>query len=170
MVGGSLMETTPPFRFDPQKALEAILYIADRLPCRATRLILSKVFYMTDKLSLEMYGRFTCGDRYVAMEYGPVPSGVYDIIKGKLPVDPTAFRTSGYYINPNRPPNETLLSESDMECLDSVLRKYGKRIGRLIEDSHDGAWEGTAENAVIQVEHIADTLPDARMIIEHLHE
>lgn len=66
--------------FDREKALEVILYIANNLD-GATFHSISKMLYLSDKLHLQEYGRLICGDRYIAMEYGPVPSAIYDMLK-----------------------------------------------------------------------------------------
>ncbi|MEO6666974.1 MAG: Panacea domain-containing protein, partial [Nitrospiria bacterium] len=68
------------FRFDPEKALQAILFVARMLP-GATFHQISKIIYFADKAHLQKYGRLICGDTYVAMKHGPVPSGIYDILK-----------------------------------------------------------------------------------------
>jgi hypothetical protein len=58
--------------FDRDKALEVILFIAEKLGA-PTLLIISKILYLADKRHLQDYGRLICGDRYIAMEFGPVP-------------------------------------------------------------------------------------------------
>jgi uncharacterized phage-associated protein len=40
--------------------------------------------YFADRKHLEKYGRFICGDSYVAMKHGPVPSEIYDILKAVI--------------------------------------------------------------------------------------
>ena len=57
-----------------------ILYVASKLQETTFHRIV-KLLYFADKLHLERYGRFITGDRYIAMEYGPVPSNVYDMLK-----------------------------------------------------------------------------------------
>ncbi|MBP0020504.1 MAG: SocA family protein [Cyanobacteria bacterium SBLK] len=69
-----------PFIFNAEKGIEAILYIIKH-GTEPTFLHISKVMYFADRKHLEKYGRFICGDRYIAMKNGPVPSGVYDLLK-----------------------------------------------------------------------------------------
>ena len=69
-----------PFEFNAEKAIEVILYIAEHIK-EPTFHTVSKVLYFADKEHLEKYGRFICGDSYIAMRRGPVPSGVYDLLK-----------------------------------------------------------------------------------------
>jgi hypothetical protein len=59
-------------RFDAHKALEVILYVAGSVPDMYRAL---KVLYFADREHLGRYGRLICGDTYVAMRLGPVPSG-----------------------------------------------------------------------------------------------
>src|SRR4030067_924651 len=66
--------------FDRDKALEVILFVARSLH-NPTFHSISKILYLSDKLHLQEYGRLICGDQYIAMEYGPVPSAIYDMMK-----------------------------------------------------------------------------------------
>ena len=69
-----------PFIFDPDKAVETILYIANKVQGTDFHRI-SKLMYFADKIRLEESGRFICGDSYMAMKHGPVPCKTYDILK-----------------------------------------------------------------------------------------
>lgn len=71
------MPTRIKFHFDPEKAVEVILYVASRVRDSGFHRV-SKILYFADRDHLAMYGRFICGDSYVAMKNGPVPSGAYD--------------------------------------------------------------------------------------------
>ena len=42
---------------------------------------LCKILYFADQRHLSLYGRSITGDTYIAMQYGPVPSNVDDILK-----------------------------------------------------------------------------------------
>src|SRR5574340_1046315 len=66
--------------FDREKALETILFVAKNLATPTLHSV-SKVLYLADKRHLQDYGRLICGDRYIAMEYGPVPSAIYNMMK-----------------------------------------------------------------------------------------
>ena len=71
------------FQFNESKAVEALVFIAKRWP-GITPFYLSKVLFFADRDHLRMYGRPILGDSYIAMDNGPVPSRVYDIVKGNL--------------------------------------------------------------------------------------
>lgn len=166
--------------FDREKSLEAILYIAEKLPAPTLHSI-SKMLYLSDKLHLQDFGRLICGDRYIAMEYGPVPSAIYDMMKvpdGRESIDvdwdeliKDAFQVSrGRNIKPLRPANADFLSESEKTCISKTIEKYGhKSFGELTDITHDAAWNDVSENQPISVEAIAQTLPNANDVIAYLH-
>lgn len=163
------------FRFNARKAIEALLYVAEQCPNMYTAL---KVLYFADKEHLTRYGRFICGDTYVAMRHGPVPSGVYDLIKcarGDGFYDPDvdiagAFRVEGNSIIPCRRPNLDLLSESDKECLDAAIERYGHlSFAELKKLSHsERAFKDSDENDFIPVEAIARSLPEGKLLLDYL--
>ena len=66
--------------FAPDKALESVLYIAARLAEPTIHEVL-KIRYFADKLHLAQYGFLASGDDYVAMRFGPVASGTYNLLK-----------------------------------------------------------------------------------------
>lgn len=170
------------FGFDPQKAIEVILYIANNLQIPDFHKI-SKVLYFADKSHLERYGRLICGDSYIAMKHGPVPSGVYDILKTvrgdglwsdviceKLDMESFSVHEKKRVV-PSRGANTDLLSESDIECLSEAIGKYGTlEFSELTEASHDNAWKSVDQNDVIDIEEIVATLSHSDELLEHLRE
>lgn len=164
------------YRFDAEKAVEVILYIAHTSPNMYNAL---KVLYFADKDHLSKHGRQLCGDQYVAMSHGPVPSGAYDLVKyargdGCMFVDlplEEAFHLERYNITPHREPNLELLSESDIECLDAAIEHYGHLpFGELKKLSHDDAFKSADENDFISLEVIIDTLDDGELLLEYLQD
>lgn len=164
------------YTWDVEKTIEVLLYIAERCPDQYTAL---KVLYFADRIHLERYGRLICGDSYVAMRYGPVPSGAYDLVKlaggrrylllEKLSVE-EAFSLQGNSIVPHRPPNLEYLSESDIECLDEAIERFGSlSFSALKKASHaDPAYQGADRNDFISLETIVKTLPDGELLLEYL--
>ena len=72
------------FPFHPEKAVEAaavLLKLHDGKPMKYLGLL--KMLYLADRLALKLMDQPITGDCYVSMDYGPVLSGVYDLIKGK---------------------------------------------------------------------------------------
>jgi uncharacterized phage-associated protein len=155
---------------DRQKAVEAILLVAGELPT-LTKHTLAKVFYFADKEHLRKYGRIIIKTEwYAAMRNGPVPSGVYDIIRniGQFAQGALEERED-YYVHRLRAPDMQYLSESEIECLIFSAREYGHRsFDELTRLSHDYAWKQANENDQIALEDIAQTVPDSDQLIAYL--
>lgn len=166
------------YRFNTEKAIEVLLYIAEKIPDVYAAL---KVLYFADKEHLSRYGRLICGDRYAALPYGAVPSGTYDLIKdarGDHPrqIDPAileAFTVDGNRIIARRQANRDLLSISDMECLDAGLQYYGRRSFRqVLRLSHREAPysdDDLEEGNFIRFEAIVRRLPQGEELLEYLN-
>ena len=75
------------------------------------------------------------------MEDGATPSNAYDLLKPDAGI--TELRIDGYKVLPERSANIDYLSESDIESLDRVVKKYGKVVDwRKVSDAtHDAAWQ-----------------------------
>jgi len=164
------------YKFNIEKALEVLLYIGARCPNTYNAL---KVLYFADKEHLAEYGRLICGESYIAMKQGPVPSGVYDMIKyvrgdgfilTEIPLG-ESFTIDGYNIIPLRKANIDLLSESDIECLDKAIKKYGTLpFSELKRLSHnDAAYIDADENDVISLDAIVRSLPNCEILFDYLH-
>src|SRR5947209_299446 len=69
------------FGFNERKAIETLAYIAKRWP-DITPFFASKVLFFAEKQHLNAYGRPIVADTFIAMPWGPVPSTVYDFVKG----------------------------------------------------------------------------------------
>lgn len=163
------------FEFDMQKTLEAILYIINRTPMPSFMSV-AKLLYFADKTSLEAYGCFVTGDTYVAMQYGPVPSNTYDIMKEARETEDFGFRVVyNHHLQPLREADLDCLSEGDIKCLKLVVDAYGKFPAWQLRDlSHDDAWQitwdeaGQRGNSPIPVERIASTLDNSEELIEFI--
>ncbi len=164
-------------KFDAKKALEVLLYIAENTTDLYHAL---KVLYFADKEHLVKYGRLICGDSYYAMRLGPVPSGVYDLVKyvrgdgfcsiGSLAKEAFSMREDD--IIPHREADREFLSESDMECLDGAVAQYGPlTFGELKDLSHkDKAFEEADQNDFMTLETIIRTLPDGELLLDYLQD
>ena len=175
--------TIVPIRFDPERALELVLYVASKLRYPTLHSV-SKVLYFADREHLSRYGSLLSGDNYVAMRHGPVPSAIYNLMKagaGRLePLIPSQFYDlvaqslsveEGRRVRALRPANLELLSVSQRECLDASLKENGKlSFEKLTRKSHDGAWKSVDENDLIDVKAIAKTLRNAKQVLAYLAE
>lgn len=163
-----------------QKAIEAILYLANRIQEPSVLRIL-KVLYLADKLHLSRYGRFIVRDNYVAMEYGPVASNTYDLLKDEGVTDFSVVGKKKDVI-PCRDADVMEFSRTDVECLDEIIRDYGRAsTDRLIAIAHDQVWREISDNGKrvkkdtpgpnslpMPIERIADGLANAAEVRDHL--
>ena len=180
----SLPMAIAPIRFDRERALELVLYVANRLRYPTFHSV-SKVLYFADREHLSRYGSLLSGDSYVAMRHGPVPSAIYDLLKAAAGrqeplIAPQfyelvnqALRVEGkHQVRPLRPANPALLSESQRECLDASIKTNGRLSFErpTTVKSHDAAWKSVDENDLIDVRAIAKTLPNAKEVLAYLKE
>ena len=152
-------------QFDPEKAVESLLYVASHASIPDIYHIL-KIIYFADKDHLEKYGRFIYNDTYVALRHGPVPSTTYDIIKyvrgdGYFVYD-HAFKSFEVQPNDNIMPFRDaildIMSDSEIECLDKAIKKYGSlSFKKLKALSHDEAYKAADLNDIMDIETIAKT-------------
>lgn len=164
------------FVVNEPKTVTALLYVAGKVPgIRFHRLL--KIIYFADLKHIAKYGRPITGDKYVAMESGPVASWLYDLLKknvgqeywGLFDVD------SSVTIKPKREPNLDLFSKSDIECLDeSLSENKGLGFGRLKAKSHDSAWKDTWDkvgaNKEIKIEKLVAASGASKEMIEYLEK
>jgi uncharacterized phage-associated protein len=168
--------------FDIDVAINAVLYIAQRLDTPTFHSV-SKMLYFADKYHLEHYGSFIYGDSYVAMQHGPVPSGVYDLLKAVrgvvLTSDPAlvdAFAAhidihDDHHIIPQYNADPDYLSDASIESLDYALEHYGKlSFQELTAISHDEAYHAAGDNDIIDIESIARTFDNSALLLEYLRD
>ena len=78
MTRAKAMSTKFAARRKYRKALETVVYLANK---DQRQYWVLKAIYLADKENLSKYGRQIFGDRYIAMQLGPVPSLAYVIVK-----------------------------------------------------------------------------------------
>lgn len=176
-------------KLDQNACLNAVAYLAQRLD-RPGKFHLTHLLYLAEKRHLEEYGRFICGDDYFALQHGPVPTTVLDmlnVVTGERTYDNRQdlveqFRRTfeaeegfDYYtFTVVEEPDFSVLSESDIECLQEVLDKYGKySFQELKHLTHDEAYKATRaeqQHKPIPVERIVGTLRDSDLLLEHLSD
>lgn len=177
--------------FSPERSLEAVLFVANQLAKPAIHEVL-KLLYFADKIHLGRYGWLASGDDYVAMRFGPVGSGTYNLLKAARGDDSGWIHPDFYRlvrgaleiaddkrsINLLRSFDPAHLSPAYVACLEEALKSYsGMSFGARTELSHDSAWrdawELAAEDEVGQspmaVESIAKTLPNSEEVVAQLN-
>jgi len=173
----------PAVQFQPEQALELVLYVAKRLTHPSYHSI-SKVLYFADREHLSRYGSLMTGDTYYAMRHGPVPSAIYNLLKAAAgrqePAIPLGWfelvagvlAVEGEHrIRPLRDPNLEMISAAQRTCLDASIKANGRlSFSRLARKSHDAAWKSADQNDIIELAAIAKTLPNAKEILAHLSD
>ncbi len=171
------------FKMSWEKCLEGMHLLASE-QAGITPYYLSKIFYFADKEHLLDYGRPISGDRYIAMENGPVPSSIYDIIKRNEFLEDwiiedyeKRIEKSGLHMKAKEPFVARALSKSDTEYLIKSLKKYiGMSFGQLKELSHkeEGwkeAWKNPGLNNEMDLDlWIGDDLGPRDEVLEEISE
>jgi uncharacterized phage-associated protein len=131
------------FEFDPEKSVQALAYLASRGVKGLDVLKSAKLLYFADKMHLLKYGRPITGDQYFCMKHGPIPNVTLTLIQDALSTAPTgdseqiqeyfAVNRSPKYpqlvLKGRKQPDLDVFSESDIEVLDEVVKRYGKFTG-----------------------------------------
>jgi hypothetical protein len=100
------------------------------------------------------------------MEYGPVPSNIYDVLKRLRSTDKSfdlgsmddLFEINGYCIIPKQDADLEELSESEIDCIDeSIKDNINLTFGQLTDKSHDAAYTAAEQNTMISYEDMAKT-------------
>jgi uncharacterized phage-associated protein len=155
------------FRFHPEKAVAAAAVLLKLHGQPMKYLGLLKMLYIADRLALERLEQPITGDHYVSMKFGPVLSGVYDLIKGK-PVN-HALPLWSKFISPRNENHVALLNdpgnadlcEAEEEIIQQVYQEFGHLDPfQVAEWTHDlPEWQDPHGSAIpIAVEDILKNL------------
>lgn len=169
------------FRFQPKKAVQAaamLLKLHDRKPMKYLGLL--KMLYIADRIALERMDWPITGDRYVSMKYGPVLSGVYDLIKGQ-PLDnalPIWFqfispRDSNFEVKLLEDPGNGELCEEEEEIIQEVYQTFGHlNPFDVAEWTHSlPEWQNPGDSQIpIVVEDVLRNVGKSREEIEEIDE
>lgn len=156
------------FRFDENKAVAALGFVASESP-GLTLFFVSKVLFYADKWHINRFGRPVIGDEYIRMKDGPVPSTVKDYIDEKWDrvAKPHDFENviqikhglwlRWLYAGRNRA-NLDLLSQTDMHCLrEAIAFCKDKSKEELSALSHEEkAWKRASNNREMDYEDFVD--------------
>jgi uncharacterized phage-associated protein len=178
------------FRINYEKCIDGIALLAERKP-GITQYYIGKVFFFADKEHLLDWGRPISGDRYLAMEHGPVPSVIYDMLKddaglpdevneklsAKVRIVPNGSKREVYSRLPAGSDKWASLSEAEVDCLLASLEKYGeKSFDELRRITHrERAWvdayESGSNNAPMDYEKlIPEDFEDRTAFVAQLRE
>jgi len=145
------------FNMNKQKAIEAVLWIIQNGEADMYRIW--KMLFSAEKYHLNNHGRPITGDQYIAMEYGTVPSWLYDAAK-------TEKCGLGFFRKDNsliaeRGPMMDYLSQSDVKALKRGFDEYaGLNFSSVMEKNHrEPSWKknrGIGNGTPIPFEDIID--------------
>lgn len=120
------------FRFDLRKGTQALNFFAMKEGGLINKMKALKLVYFADKYHLRKYGRLITNDNYLAMQYGPVPSTMRDIVEANDFLDEKAKEYSNNFVVPIEREiesrgaiDEHVFSESDLEALNFAWDKFG---------------------------------------------
>ena len=166
------------FTFKPKKFASAVAYLAQRRP-GITKKELCKLIYFADKEHLLRYGRTITGDRYYALEQGPIPTRGLDALnaKRKNPEDDAEVAKYGTlngwtFADNGFPPDLKALSKSDEKALDSVFQRIGHLPAWELEKrSHkEVAWVRATPNGAMDFDLFFEGRPEATLMRDILLE
>lgn len=168
--------------FKQDVAIQAILYILKRMGGTCDIHKCNKILYFADNEHLSKYGRSITGDAYVRMDFGPVPTCIYDLLKAVrgnsfFAEQVDEIRENCFFFVNHKDikavglPDMTYLSESDVEMLDKYIDIFkNKNFGEVSEASHGYAWSHTAQNGVISVRDRLTEMGDSDEYINYIEE
>ncbi|HHG84215.1 MAG TPA: DUF4065 domain-containing protein [Bacteroidetes bacterium] len=166
-------------QFDRERLVNTLLYLANKKP-RIGFHKMFKILYFADQKHLAKYGRTIIGDRYIAMQNGPVPSRTYDILKAVkqpwLEVTEENYFLSKiivekHHISARIDADLDYLAESEVECLNkSFDENHALSYNNLTNKSHGYAWTRADMNNRISLVDIAKEAEADTEIIEHIIE
>ena len=163
------------FTFNEQKAVAVVLLVVNELK-KIDKHKLAKILYFADEKHLSRYGRTITTDSYNALRNGPVPTIIYDCIKGVNNCTHVYYKYRGFegkisvkglYITPLEEADRDQLSETDIECLnESIAENSGLSFDELTEKSHGLAWRSVGENKPISFMEMAKEADTPEDIME----
>jgi uncharacterized phage-associated protein len=143
------------FVYDLTKVVNALAFFAGSGVKDLTRLKAAKLLYLADRYHFLRYGRPISGDRYIAMDLGPVPENTYQfttrlmepdevedaaraIATQKLDVYHGLLRQYKYPVLRARSAADmSVFSDSEIEALRATVDEFGSTPARaLVEITH----------------------------------
>lgn len=148
---------------EQRKIIEVVLYILNKTG-GIDYYHLFKILYFANQRSLVEWGQLMTADKFCALPHGPVPTELYNTIKGKkstLSDSEKDFSVSDYYLLPKRESDMDFLSNYDVEVLNDCIDKYAKMpFTELENSSHTNCWKKAREKSGRHFIDVADIARD----------
>jgi uncharacterized phage-associated protein len=137
-----------PFIFCHQKATQALNFFAHKSGDRANKLKVLKLVFFADRHHFRTHGRPVIGDSYYALKFGPVASGVKDIVEhsplglsreerhyAEASIRPEDDKV--YWFRALAATDTSVFSKSDLESLEWAWQNFGGvHLFKLAELTH----------------------------------
>ena len=150
-------------RTEQQKIIEVVLYILNKTN-GLDYYRLFKILYFANQRSLVEWGTPMTADQFCALPHGPVPTGLYNAIKGggnTIKELPQNIHVTDYYLLPKRKADLDYLSQYDIEVLDDCIEKYADMsFSDLEKTSHTACWERARQKPGRHIIELADIAKD----------
>lgn len=146
--------------FDKRKLIESVLYILNKTN-GLDIYHLFKILYFAQQKHLAKYGIVMVADEFCALQNGPVPSALYDCVKGNKYSDyemqemfnrdiTKGSDDASNILQANRQPDMDFISEAAAESIDeSISENISLNFTQLRTKSHGEEWrrafEGTGK-------------------------
>ena len=118
-------------RFREDKTTQAAAVLIELGGGTTNYLVLLKLLYLADRAALTQMGQPITFDHYVSMDYGPVPSTTYDLLKGTESADHGQYwnnhisRRVSYAVTLTAPTGTEKLSDAEIDVLRETHANYG---------------------------------------------
>lgn len=166
------------FKFNPAKAMQGIQWMLEQDPRIDFHTIL-KAAYFADKDLLNRHGRPVFGARYRAMNFGPVPLEIYEMLKqepywlAELGVDKYPWATEGYHVQ--RITDRAIdLNEFSTFDRDSLERGFAKSsaltFSERTRETHGRDWLAANLGMMRYEDMLDDDMPDRATVIATLEK
>lgn len=148
------------FNLNTQKAIESVIWIINN--GESNMYNIWKILFTAEKYHLNKFGRPITGDEYIAMEFGTVPSWLYNASKIKR--QGIGFYRDENFLISERNFEKSYFSQSDLQALNYGLSEYkGLSFDQTREKNHkEPAWiknynkRGNAFSKIIPFEDIIE--------------
>lgn len=170
------------FRFNARKAKEAIQWMLATANAPVDFHALLKAVYFADKQMLNEFGRPVFGASYRAMNYGPVPLEVYEMLKcepywlAELDLEDYPWVRRGFHVSahpgPNALPQPDHLAPAELDALRTAFdRSRAMTFTERTRETHGMDWvEGTRRpgHRMAYEDMVDSNAPDRAELIEDL--
>lgn len=146
--------------YSREKLIQSALFVINSLG-KVDKHKLFKILYFAEQKHLARYGRPINGnDRFVKMEYGPVPSLLFDIIKGDGGALPNfgvnkaeVFIVNGKSIETKIKVDTDYFSDSEVQCIsESIMENKDLDFNLLKDKSHGFAYNNATGRSISTID------------------